>query len=276
MTAWYPTRFADTGDHLRSASRVTGRRRRAALMLCQDSTRSGPSCWFALAGDRHDVKVHARTGIHVASRWLDQDTCRMSIEIGLPTLLGILLLPAVTFALAYSWIVTHLSRSLISPYSKADVVKRFNAAMVDGLVVITLCLPYWMASSPLYLAASAGYLLLRDAIGGQSIGKLLFGLVAINLMTGRAASISQSARRNALLLLPGANLFAIFLEARTIATDPLGQRLGDRLAHTQVVEGAGARDLVKSLQDWLLNLGRGLGPAPGGRRRVPGRIDRAA
>jgi uncharacterized RDD family membrane protein YckC len=200
----------------------------------------------------------------------------MSIEIGLPTLLGILLLPAVTFALAYSWIVTHLSRSLISPYSKADVVKRFNAAIVDGLVVITLCLPYWMASSPLYLAASAGYLLLRDAIGGQSIGKLLFGLVAINLMTGRAASISQSARRNALLLLPGANLFAIFLEARTIATDPLGQRLGDRLAHTQVVEGDGARDLVKSFQDWLLNLGRGLGPAAGGRRRVPGRIDRAA
>jgi hypothetical protein len=192
----------------------------------------------------------------------------------LPILLGILVLPAMTFALAYSWIVTHLSRSLISPYAKADVAKRFNAAVVDALVVITLCLPYLIASSPLYLAASAGYLLLRDAMGGQSIGKLLFGLVVINLMTGRAASISQSARRNALLLLPGANVFAIFLEARTIVTDPHGQRLGDRLAHTMVVEGAGARDLVKAFQDWLLSLG--LANPAGGRRRVPGRIDRAA
>jgi len=86
----------------------------------------------------------------------------------------------------------------------------------------------------------------------------------------------MSARRNLLLLLPGANVVAIFLEARTIAVDPQGQRLGDRLAHTQVVEGAGARDLVKSFQDWLMGLGRGLGQAVGGRRRVPGRIDRAA
>ena len=200
----------------------------------------------------------------------------MSMEIGFPTLLGILLLPAVTFALAYAPIVTHFSRGLISPYAKADVRKRFSAALVDGLVVITLSVGYWTGHSPLYLAVGAGYLLLRDAIGGQSVGKLAFGLVVIDLMSGRAASVSGSARRNLLLLLPGANLVAIFFEARTIAVDPQGQRLGDRLAHTQVVEGAGARDLVKSFQDWLMSLGRGLGQATGGRRRVPRRIDRAA
>jgi hypothetical protein len=198
------------------------------------------------------------------------------MEIDLPTLVGILLLPAVTLALAYSPIVTHLSRGVISPYTKADVGKRFSAALVDGLVVITLSLGYWTARSPLSLAVGAGYLLLRDAIGGQSVGKVLFGLVVIDLMTGRAASVSGSARRNLLLLLPGANVVAIFLEARTIAGDPHGQRLGDRLAHTQVVEGFGARDLVKSFQDWLMGLGRGLGQAVGGRRRAPGRIDRAA
>ena len=73
-------------------------------------------------------------------------------------------------------------------------------------------------------------------------------------------------------------LVAIFLEARTIISDPQGQRLGDRLAQTQVVEGAGAKDLVKSLQDWLLSLGDALGDAAGRRRRrrVPGGIDRAA
>jgi len=198
-----------------------------------------------------------------------------SMEMRFPTVLGILLLPAVTFALAYAPIVTHFSRGLISPYVKADVRKRFSAALVDGLAVITLSFGYWTGDSPLYLAASAGYLLLRDAIGGQSVGKLLFGLVVIDLMSGRAASVSGSTRRNLLLLLPGANVVAIFLEARTIAVDPQGQRLGDRLAHTQVVEGDGARDLVKSFQDWFMSLSRGLG-AVGGRRRIPGRVDRAA
>jgi uncharacterized RDD family membrane protein YckC len=192
----------------------------------------------------------------------------MSMETGFPTLLGILVLPAVTFALAYASIVTHFSRGLISPYTKADVRKRFSAALVDGLVVITLSLGYWAGDSPLYLAASAGYLLLRDAIGGQSVGKLVFGLVVIDLMSGRAASMSGSARRNLLLLLPGANVVAIFLEARTIVVDPQGQRLGDRLAHTQVVEGAGAVDLVKSFQDWLLSLGRGSSVRPA-RRSSP-------
>jgi uncharacterized RDD family membrane protein YckC len=200
----------------------------------------------------------------------------MSTEIGLTMLFGVLLLPAIAFALAYSPIVTNLSRGLVSPYMKADVRKRFNAASVDGLIVVTLCLFGWMTGSLPYLAAGAGYLLLRDAIGGQSVGKLLFGLVVINLETGRPASVSDSVRRNLLLLLPGANIVAIFLEARTIAVDPQGQRLGDRLAQTQVVEGAGARDLVKSFQDWLMSLGSGLGHDTGRRRRIPGRIDRAA
>jgi hypothetical protein len=78
----------------------------------------------------------------------------MSMEIGLPTLLSILLLPAVTLALAYSPIGTHLSRGVISPYTKADVRKRFSAAVVDGLVVVTLSLGYWTARSPLSLAVN--------------------------------------------------------------------------------------------------------------------------
>ena len=56
---------------------------------------------------------------------------------------------------------------------------------------------------------------------------------------------------------------AIFLEARTIVVDPQGQRLGDRLAQTQVIGGAGARDLVKSVQDWLMSLGRAVGQGGG-------------
>ena len=200
----------------------------------------------------------------------------MRTQVGVPALLGILVLPAVTFALLYSPIVTRLTRGLVSPYAKADIGKRLTAATIDGFIVLALYLLFWTSGSVLHLVASAAYLLLRDAIGGQSIGKLMLGLVVINLEAGRASSVSGSVRRNLLLLLPGANVVAIFLEARTIVRDPQGQRLGDRLAQTQVVEGLGARDFVKSLQDWLMNLGTGLGRAVGGRHRVPGRIDRAA
>lgn len=192
------------------------------------------------------------------------------------TFLGVILLPALTFAIVYGPIVTHLSRGLISSYAKADVARRLSAATMDGLIVTTLGTFYWTRDSVLYVGAAAAYLLLRDAIGGQSIGKLLFGLVVIELETGRAASLGGSIKRNLLLLLPGANAVAIFLEARTILTDPQGQRLGDRLALTQVVEGAGARDLVKAFQDWLMTLGRGVGQPASKRRRVPEGIDRAA
>ena len=207
---------------------------------------------------------------------IDQDGWQtMRMDIGMTTLLGVLLLPAVTFALAYPSIVSHLSRGLISPYAKVDVRKRLTAAFLDGLMVVSLCLVSrslgWLS-----LAVGGAYLLLRDAIGGQSIGKLLLGLVVIDLETGRVSSFAGSMKRNLLLLLPGANVVAIFLETRTIITDPQGQRLGDRLAQTHVVEGAGARELVKSLQEWLMSLGSGLGHAVGGRRRLPGRIDRAA
>lgn len=194
----------------------------------------------------------------------------------LPAVLGILLLPAVVFALAYSPIVTRYSRGLVSPYAKADVRKRLSAAFVDALLVMTLSLGYWTGGSPLYLAFGAGYLLLRDAVGGRSIGKLLFGLVVISLQTGRPTSVAGSVERNLLLLLPGANVVAVFLETRTIVADPQGQRLGDKLAQTHVVEAAGAKELVKSLQRWIVTLGGEFGSAAGGRRPHPGRVDRAA
>src|SRR4029434_3145917 len=102
--------------------------------------------------------------------------------------------------------------------------------------------------APLYLALGAGYLLLRDAIGGQSLGKILLGLVVIDLTTRRGASVSRCAKRNLLLLLPGANIVAILLEARTIMSDPQGQRLGDRLADPQGGGGAGGHELREAVQ----------------------------
>ena len=200
----------------------------------------------------------------------------MLTGIGANTLLGIFILPAVVFAVVYFPIVTQLSRGLLSPYVKADVRKRLSAATVDGLMVVTACFLYWNSDVIWYLAAGSAYLLFRDAIKGQSIGKLLFGLIVISLETGRPSSLAGSVRRNALLLLPGANIVAVFLEAGTVVRDPQGQRLGDRLAQTQVVEGLGARDFVKSFQESLMGLGAEFDREVGRRGRTPVRIDRAA
>jgi RDD family len=192
------------------------------------------------------------------------------------TLFGIWILPAIVFALVYSPIVTKLARGLLSPYAKADVRRRLFAASIDGLIVVMSGLLYWTSDFVWYLAAGAAYLLFRDAIRGQSVGKLLLGLVVIGLESGRPCSLAGSARRNLLFLLPGANVVAIFLEARTVVRDLQGQRLGDRLAQTQVVEGLGAKDLVKLFRDWLMGLVAEFDRDLGGRGRAPERIDRAA
>jgi hypothetical protein len=184
-------------------------------------------------------------------------------------LLGFIL-PAIVFWILYAPILAYLTRALVSPYPRADVRKRLFATGIDGFLIVTSSALGWRVSPVLSVVTGAGYLLLRDMIGGQSLGKLLAGLVVISLETGRPCGLAGSVRRNLLLLLPGANVVAVFLEARTIIRDPQGQRLGDRLAQTQVVEGLGARDLVKSFQERLASFGdqvaRSSGRRPGRRR----------
>jgi uncharacterized RDD family membrane protein YckC len=198
----------------------------------------------------------------------------MPSRLGVADLFGLFVLPAAVFAVAYFPILTRLSRGLVSPYAKADARTRLIAATIDGLLVVTTLVLYWKADFVGYLAVGAAYLLLRDGIKGQSIGKFLLGLVVINLETGLPSALAGSVRRNLLLLLPGAGIVAIFLEARTIVRDPQGQRLGDRLAQTHVVEGFGAKDLVRSLQDWLMSFLGEAGRAVGSRGRAPVGVDR--
>jgi len=163
-------------------------------------------------------------------------------------------LSAAVFAALYVPAVARFSRSLASPYGKANVRRRLAAAAIDSLLVITCLGLYTALGSPSFVAAGAAYALLRDAVSGQSIGKFMFSLIVIRLENGRPCNLSSSAARNAMFLLPGANVAAVFLEALTIARDPQGQRLGDRIARTQVVEGLGARELIKLFQQELLGL----------------------
>ena len=178
-----------------------------------------------------------------------------------------LALPSVLFTLLY-FPALKFSLVLVSPYPKAGVRLRMYGAAVDGLLVASCWVAYWNAGSVPYAVMAMLYLLLRDSFGGQSIGKFLVGQVVIHVDTGQRCRLAGSITRNLFLILPGANLVAVVLEARTLVRDPQGQRLGDRLAHTQVVEGLGARDVVKALQKWWASF---LAELPGAGRR-PDRV----
>jgi uncharacterized RDD family membrane protein YckC len=160
------------------------------------------------------------------------------------------------FGIVYLPVLMRQPKAFVSPYARADVRKRAAAAIVDGLLVATCAVLYGTQGSMLFIAIGAAYLLLRDAlfIPGQSVGKFLLGLRVISLASGRPCGRWHSAQRNFILLVPGLNVVAAALEAVAIARDPQGQRLGDTLANTQVVEGLSARELVTSLQRALLEV----------------------
>ena len=158
---------------------------------------------------------------------------------------------AAVFTAIYFPAFAYLSRSLASPYPKVDVRRRLAAAAFDALLVLTAVVFAFILESVLLFVAGTAYTLLRDAIGGQSIGKFLYSLRVIRLDTSLPARPIHSAQRNAMWLLPGANLAAAILEVLAIVRDPQGQRLGDRIAVTQVVEGFGAREWIKLLRDGL-------------------------
>lgn len=128
--------------------------------------------------------------------------------------------------------------------------KRVCGAAVDRLLVTSCWVAYRYFGSVPYAVMATLYVLLRDSFGGQSIGKFLVGQLVIRVDTGQRCGLAGSIKRNLFLILPGANLVAVVFEGRTLVRDPQGQRLGDWLAHTQVVEGLAAREVVKVLQTW--------------------------
>jgi uncharacterized RDD family membrane protein YckC len=185
-----------------------------------------------------------------------------------------LVLSAALFAAVYFPTLTKLSIALVSPYAKADVRKRLAAAIIDGVPVIVSWLLYFSAGSTLLPLLGASYMLLRDGVRGQSLGKLWLGLVVMNLETGRPCTLKDSIWRNALFIIPGANIAAIVLEAMTVARDPQGQRLGDRIAQTQVIEGFGVKDLAASFQQWWRSFLGELGPTVRKPNRAPADVRR--
>lgn len=131
--------------------------------------------------------------------------------------------------------------------SKASVLKRILARLVDGLVAwaFALVLP------PLGILIGLLYLAVADGVQkGQSLGKMVFGLEVV-MPDGSPCDLKASIYRNipfvlALLfaaipllgwiLLILAGIPIILIELWLVIADHNGSRLGDRIAGTTVIE----------------------------------------
>jgi uncharacterized RDD family membrane protein YckC len=170
-----------------------------------------------------------------------------------------------------------------SPYPKADLLPRLLARLFD----LMICGGLIALSHEAGAVVGALYLLFADGLfQGQSPGKKLLGLKVIHLPTQKSAGARISALRNYPMALVGllalaspsswgalaaGSVLVLGYEAYKVLTDPLGLRLGDELAHTQVVDGkvvAGGR--------MLAGAGDGRGPSVPHTGRMPRRFGRAA
>jgi len=134
-----------------------------------------------------------------------------------------------------------------SPYPKADLMLRGLARGADFLLAIALA----QLGHELGAVLAVVYLLLADGfMHGQSLGKRLFGIRAMQIPHRVPAGYRESMLRNAdfalvalfyvvplgwiLLVLVGLPIVAF--EAWMVWTDRLGIRIGDIFADTQVVD----------------------------------------
>ena len=135
--------------------------------------------------------------------------------------------------------------------AKADIGKRAVAAIID--IVIS----YVVGLVPVIgWLIGAAYMALRDGftfepVDGQSLGKKLLNLRAVVVETGQRCDYVLSIKRNLPFIIPmifmvipvagwliGGILYlvAIIIEIILVVTDENGERIGDKIAGTRVIE----------------------------------------
>ncbi len=162
---------------------------------------------------------------------------------------NILITSSVLFGIIFFPLIYKLTHAIISPYGKANGIKRALASIVDISLFLLFFYFFLFYGKIYFLAFGCAYILFRDSLlQGKSVGKFLFGLMVIRLSDGKPCSISRSILRNLFFIIPGMNIVAFSFEAYFIVKDKKGIRLGDKFAMTQVVEGKKVPELVKLFQ----------------------------
>ncbi|MEM1270848.1 MAG: RDD family protein [Bacteroidota bacterium] len=133
---------------------------------------------------------------------------------------------------------------------KADLTKRFLAALIDGVIASVVGLVPVIGG-----LVGAAYMLVRDGLDldfmrFRSIGKQVMNLAPTRL-DGRPMDLEASVKRNlpfaigplimvipilGWIIGPFVSLAISIVEIVLVITDPEGRRLGDKLAETKVVE----------------------------------------
>lgn len=135
-------------------------------------------------------------------------------------------------------------------YPKAHILNRFLSKFVDLLIVLAV----GTVVPPVGWLAGLAYVLIADGFsGGQSLGKRLIGLQTVIPRAQAVSGFKESIIRN----LPLAGAYLLYqvpylgwvvaaaiagFEALLIIGNDRGLRLGDEIAHTQVLD-AGQLDL---------------------------------
>jgi uncharacterized RDD family membrane protein YckC len=135
-----------------------------------------------------------------------------------------------------------------SGWSKAPLFPRLMATIVDSIIMQPLVVPavFWILADSARGAAPLGgivllavgglwmfvYAYIKDGLKGASLGKRVAGLMVVNLRDNRPAGVGASILRALVLN------FISAIEAIIVLVDPKGQRLGDKVAKTQVVRMA--------------------------------------
>ena len=163
---------------------------------------------------------------------------------------GLFILDGIVLGLIVMFALSRITRSLVSPYPRAEMGKRLAAAGIDAAVCVTCYAVLSLFGHVPASALSPLYLLVRDGLmSGQSIGKAFVGLVVVRLEDGSPCTMWRSVQRNFIFAVPGLNVAALIFEAATVQGDEQGMRIGDRLARTHVVEGKDAKDFIRNLQE---------------------------
>ncbi len=158
-----------------------------------------------------------------------------------------------------------------SPYPKASLFLRGGARGLDLAIAWVL----FKSTGPAGVVVALLYLLFADGmLQGQSLGKKLFGVKVVYLPTRQGARHRDSVLRNSpfglviiLGMMPELGLRAFIagclvvgaIEVVKVWRDPLGLRLGDLWANTQVTDGK-------------VTSGEGILATPQGAERAAGRV----
>lgn len=138
-------------------------------------------------------------------------------------------------------------------FPKADVVHRFIAKFLDGLIVAGLAKFLF----PVGFIAGLTYILIADGFSnGQSLGKRLIGLQTMVPKAHSPATYRESILRNIpcaaaclCFLIPYGWILGtgiIVFEALLVVGNKTGVRLGDEMAGTRVIGGVSTGESAKT------------------------------